>query len=162
MHMHETQPEDLAMLEAYVLDQLAGGMRPQAVMFEVAKRQGWPWHQAEAFVYEVGQRQKELIRKRQSPLFRVMSGLLMVAGGVLLASMLLTLAEYWQALRLQRSDLRFLALLLSVLGMVVVGELPKLMWGVALLLAGIIGWWKTLPPRVPPEFDYGSASDDEG
>lgn len=154
MELDEKTGEDLTALEAYVLDQLAGGMRPQTVMFEVAKRQGWHWSQAETFVNRVAKYQSEAIRKRQSPLLRVMSALLLAAGSLVLAVTLFRLADYVHTLSLRRSDLSFLALLLSVIGIFVVGELPQLIWGIALLFAGIIGWRKTLPPRTVPEFDY--------
>ncbi len=142
---------DLDALEAYVVDQIAGGVKPDTVIFEVAQRQGWDWSQAESFVTQVTESQSSVIQRRQRPLFRVMSVLLMAAGTLLLGLTAFTLLDYSATLSQQRSDLTFLALLISVLGMFVGRELPQLIWGGALLLAGLIGWWRTVPRPAPSE-----------
>jgi len=143
--------ETHAALEAYVVEQLAGGVKPQTVTFEVARRQGWDWRDAESFVNEVAELQSSVIQRRQRPLLRVMSGLLMAAGGLVLAFTAFVMLDYLAVLQQRQSDLTFLASLTSVLGMIAVYDLPQLLLGLVLVFAGLMGWWRTMPRSAPSE-----------
>jgi len=155
----EGSTEDLVALETYVVDELAGGLKPDTIIFKVAQRQGWDWSQAKAFVNQIAESQNSVIQRRQRPLLRIMSVLLMAAGTLLLGLTVLRLFDYFTVLSRQNSDLGFLTLLVSVIGMVATRELPQLIWGAGLLLSGLVGWWRTMPRPEPSELD---GIEDEG
>lgn len=155
----EGATEELVALEAYVVDQLVGGMKPDTIIFEVAQRQGWDWPQAKTFVSQIAESQLNVVQSRQRPLLRIMSVLLMAAGSLLLCLTVATLFEYYATLSRERSDLGFFTLLVSVIVMVAARELPQLIWGGALLLSGLVGWWRTVPRPAPSKLD---GIEDEG
>ncbi len=153
--------EDTIGLEAYVVDQLAGGVTADKIIFAVAQRQQWRWSRAEDFVNLIATQQSETILDRQKPLLRVMSVLLLVTGFVIVFVTLSTIMVYVNHLMSQRmSDVEFLATFMGALGAVIGRDFMQLMLGLSLLIAGAVGWIKTLPPRIPPALDYGVDEDD--
>jgi hypothetical protein len=68
-------------LRKWVVSSLAGHKKPNDIIFQLCRRTGWDWKQAERFVGQITELDSKEVHRRRMPLLFAI-GLLMMGGGI--------------------------------------------------------------------------------
>ena len=136
-------------LKRWVVGCFSGHKKVNDIVFQLCQQTGWDWNQAKKFVDQVGRESQKEIHQRRMPLLLGIGLLIMVGGATAIASAIPDLQTTLSQMQPPLSADRIIEyIFLGRSGYLLAA---KLVTGMAMVIGGAIGTWRTVMSAITGE-----------